>query len=114
MDFEKLTADLNIDKSKLKPYFEGEYNQEVFINASKSLAQNLTSYDNSKMAGRMLIYDLARLSKNNIHSYVRILKHRLSSKVIKYMLDNIDVLQKALDENIFYDYKDHDIFQLEH
>lgn len=109
MNFETLCHDLKINKSAIEPFFTGKYNQEVFKNAAYKLAQDLSTYDNSRMAGRMLIYDIARLC-TNINDYVKILRHRLSPKIAKYMLDNSKVLQAALDKNIFCDYKDHDIF----
>jgi ribonucleotide reductase alpha subunit len=109
MDPQKLYNDLKINPETFKALFNGKYNQDNFRNTAESLAQDLSTYDNSRMAGRLLIYDCARLC-DNIETYAYTLKNRLSKKTFKYILENKEILQKVLNEYVFYDYKDHDYF----
>lgn len=109
MNFQTLSSDLRINHAQIRLFFEGKYDSSTFLNNAAKLAGDLSSYDNSRMAGRMLIYDVCRTC-DKLTNYLKVMKHRLSKVVYDFFTEHIEIIQKILDQYNFYDYKDHDYF----
>lgn len=109
MEYEELSRGLNIIHDNVRTFFEGEYDTQKFRNNAMKLAGDLSSYDNSKMAGRMLIYDISRPC-SNLRNYINVMGLRLHPNIKKFMIEHIDRMQTELTKTKVLEYRDHDYF----
>ena len=80
----------------------------IFNAAAKRLSMDLSSYNNSEIAGKCLIWNISR--RCSLDTYLAIYKNKLNDKVYKFLHANRSDLNIYLNENDHLNYYNIDMF----
>ena len=105
MDF--LFKDLTLNPKDFD--LSAKYDEITFENMVNTIASDLSLFDNSRLAGRLLIYNVCRIC-SELDDYSYVMAHLLNDPVKKFFKDNFSVLQEAIIKNEYLNYRDYDFF----
>ncbi|CAH6418437.1 Ribonucleoside-diphosphate reductase large subunit [uncultured virus] len=104
-----ITRGLNVDAKIVQDALLGEYSSERFKAAALKVAGDLSTYDNMRLGGRMLIYDATRPC-GTLTDYVDFMEHRLNKRTAAFISEHVETLEAEVLKHIAGDYEHHDLF----
>ncbi len=109
MDAADIVKGLNVNVETIHTALKGEYDSNRVKATALALAADLSTYDNSRAAGRLLIFDCTRPC-GTVKDYAMFMEPRLHVPTYTFLIDNATALQTAVAAGVASDYEHHDLF----
>jgi len=99
MQTEIITRGLSNVSPQVTKLLTEPYDSDATRNLASILGKDISSVDNMKAAGRLAMWDATQICSNNFSEYCESLAGRLSKELIKFGMEHIAIIEKALNDN---------------
>lgn len=104
-----ILKDLKVNPEPFEIFRTPTYNSDMVKTFASRLAGDLSTYDNMRAAGRMLLFNLNSLC-GDVVEYLNVMEHRLNKPTLSFLTTHSEKIQENINFNLEDDYRYHDLF----